>query len=430
MTRGSDRYCRCCGAHLQAAEAAGWPCAACRRRLDMIAEDVPPAVPVGFWDYDDVRLALASRHMGAVIRAYRRHPHHGPRPLPQETVARWAGLTQAQLSRIENGPGIVHLDRLTQWATLLGIPRDRLWFHVPDDPAGEEGDDVRRSEFLRLTGVAATAAATGSLGSLFAADDAAEALAWELWQQRRGALHPSELHPELAAAVSGDVALGSAWIVMDDQSCYAMAHPALVDVFVARRIFGGITRCDASLFASAQTSHDTDQVLRRYVAQDDEHVRVLTTWMTRNPDPVLRVNAAGVLGKLGRIDTTTGVIGALRADADTRHRYVTAVAARVLGLDWESAELLARNVDSAAAARWTPGQVATFSAQLAQETLNPRDGVARWCSLVLLCQLGGPPGDHGRDVTETLQQALRLEPVAENLRAIGSVLAGTSPLAV
>ncbi|MBT2230425.1 helix-turn-helix transcriptional regulator [Nonomuraea sp. NEAU-A123] len=81
-----------------------------------------------------MRSALDQWHMGKVIAAYRAHPHHG-RPLRQETVAAWVGITQPQLSRIENGPPITNLGRLTQWAQLLHIPADRLWFQVPQQRA-------------------------------------------------------------------------------------------------------------------------------------------------------------------------------------------------------------------------------------------------------------------------------------------------------
>jgi tetratricopeptide (TPR) repeat protein len=87
-------------------------------------------VPPEFWDNAEMRNALDRWHMGAVIAAYRNHPFHG-RPLRQETVARWMGLTQAQLSRIENGPAIKDLDKLIQWATLLEIPAHLLWFQIP-----------------------------------------------------------------------------------------------------------------------------------------------------------------------------------------------------------------------------------------------------------------------------------------------------------
>jgi hypothetical protein len=97
---------------------------------------MPPSLPRSFWEHRPIRHALAERHMGLVIRTYRCHPYHGLRPLPQSTVASWFGITQAQLSRIETGPPIVHLDRLSHWARLLGIPAKLLWFHMP--PVAED----------------------------------------------------------------------------------------------------------------------------------------------------------------------------------------------------------------------------------------------------------------------------------------------------
>ncbi|WP_433517746.1 helix-turn-helix domain-containing protein [Nonomuraea sp. CA-143628] len=81
-----------------------------------------------------MRAALGRWHMGRVIAAYRTHQHHG-RPLRQETVAAWVGITQPQLSRIENGPAMVDLGKLTQWARLLDIPTELLWFQVPEQRA-------------------------------------------------------------------------------------------------------------------------------------------------------------------------------------------------------------------------------------------------------------------------------------------------------
>ena len=78
-----------------------------------------------------MREALASWHMGQVIRAYRHHPHHGSRPLSQELVASWLQLTQTQLSRAENGPPVKDLGKLTHWARTLRIPPQHLWFRLP-----------------------------------------------------------------------------------------------------------------------------------------------------------------------------------------------------------------------------------------------------------------------------------------------------------
>ncbi|MER5703681.1 helix-turn-helix transcriptional regulator [Micromonospora sp. NPDC002296] len=99
-------------------------------------------VPATFWEHEPVRRALAARHLGRVIRAFRCHPYHGRNPLPQSAVAGWLGITQAQLSRVENGSAIVHLDRLAHWAQVLRIPAKHLWFALPNQPChfGPEAD--------------------------------------------------------------------------------------------------------------------------------------------------------------------------------------------------------------------------------------------------------------------------------------------------
>jgi hypothetical protein len=76
------RHCTC-GARLARDNASGL-CGPCRRKAaDLLLG--APEVPAEFWEVDSVRDALAARHMGRVILAYRVHPHHG-QPIPQETV--------------------------------------------------------------------------------------------------------------------------------------------------------------------------------------------------------------------------------------------------------------------------------------------------------------------------------------------------------
>ncbi|MEU6795519.1 helix-turn-helix transcriptional regulator [Nonomuraea wenchangensis] len=130
MTDVHARYC-ICGTRLARDNATG-RCAACATGTRSAAGTPagPPEVPPQFWDHPGVRAALDAWHMGRVIAAYRSHPHHG-RPLRQETVAAWVGITQPQLSRIENGPPMTDLGKLTQWARLLRIPPGLLWFQVP-----------------------------------------------------------------------------------------------------------------------------------------------------------------------------------------------------------------------------------------------------------------------------------------------------------
>lgn len=72
----------------------------------------PPVVPPEFWEAPELQAALRSWHMGKVIRAYRRHRYHGYRGLTQTDVARWAGVSQAQVSRLETGPPLLRLDWL------------------------------------------------------------------------------------------------------------------------------------------------------------------------------------------------------------------------------------------------------------------------------------------------------------------------------
>jgi hypothetical protein len=100
----------------------------------MAVRDAPPPVPEGFWRVGVMRDSLAGRHMGHVIRSYRLHPFHGPRPIPQSAVARWLSVSQAALSRMEGGGPVRDLDRLAHCARVLGIPAELLWFRMDDGP--------------------------------------------------------------------------------------------------------------------------------------------------------------------------------------------------------------------------------------------------------------------------------------------------------
>jgi tetratricopeptide (TPR) repeat protein len=125
------RYCRACGTRLARDNQAA-RCTPCQKRQrDTHAQ--PPDLPPAFWHTDLIRDALQTWHIGKVIQAYRRHPFHGDRPLTQELLAGWLGLTQAQLSRIESGSPVTDLAKLTVWARTLQIPGHLLWFKLPED---------------------------------------------------------------------------------------------------------------------------------------------------------------------------------------------------------------------------------------------------------------------------------------------------------
>lgn len=125
-------YCRC-GTHL-AKDNTERQCARCARasRDKLIT---PPEVPSEFWQTDQFRDAFVAQHMGRVARAYRTHPHHyavyGPSGVSQGLLGQWLGLSQPQVSRIENGPPIRNLDTLAYWVRTLRIPPELLWFRLP-----------------------------------------------------------------------------------------------------------------------------------------------------------------------------------------------------------------------------------------------------------------------------------------------------------
>ncbi|WP_225978045.1 helix-turn-helix domain-containing protein [Gandjariella thermophila] len=102
-------------------------CHRCRRsaRSEVFG---PPEVPESFWDHPVFASAFADRDMGALLAAYRHHPQHVNR-ITQDRMATWLGISQAQLSRYENGENpIDRMDRLRHFAAVLGIPPERLWF--------------------------------------------------------------------------------------------------------------------------------------------------------------------------------------------------------------------------------------------------------------------------------------------------------------
>jgi hypothetical protein len=166
VRRTQAQHCRC-GTRL-AADHAGLLCSACERQPGSTFM-AAPSVPPDFWLTPKMRAALTSRHMGNVILAYRLHSWHG-RAIPQTTIAAWAGLGQASVSRLETGPVPQDLRRLTDWAQVLRIPARLLWFDMPptvgsravsgDDGGGtrtEEVSPTRRRDALALTGLALTA---------------------------------------------------------------------------------------------------------------------------------------------------------------------------------------------------------------------------------------------------------------------------------
>ena len=165
-TSRSWRSCRSCGGRL-AADNRMDLCSPCLRRSELEPATAGPRMPDEFWDQPELRAALEQRHFGRVVKAYRQ-ARGGD--VTQALIARWLGVSQVQVSRIERGRSAVNdLQKLDRWARSLRIPPDRLWFTLspqtsdayrdqastPNLPPAtdSDGDDVRRRQFLKAAGV-------------------------------------------------------------------------------------------------------------------------------------------------------------------------------------------------------------------------------------------------------------------------------------
>ncbi|HEX5115157.1 MAG TPA: hypothetical protein VFW65_08160 [Pseudonocardiaceae bacterium] len=131
-----------------------------------IGTDRAPDFGRDFWFTDQMRDAFANHDMGTVVRTYRYHPGHGHKPLPQDAVSRWLGITQPQLSRIESGRNRVDtLGKLVHYAQALKMPADLLWFPLPNSSS----DPLPRVDaILALPDGPLVPAASVSIGSTIA----------------------------------------------------------------------------------------------------------------------------------------------------------------------------------------------------------------------------------------------------------------------
>jgi transcriptional regulator with XRE-family HTH domain len=175
MTRQRRRTCGTCGARLAADNRRGI-CSPCARQAAN-EDTAAPTMPAEFWDEPGLKKALAERHFGHIIRAYRKARNC---EVTQAQVARWLGISQVQVSRIESGRSSVNdLTKLDRWAKTLRIPQRCLWFSLsaqssdvpstgPSSPilrsATDGGrDDVRRRQFLKAARTGAATAGSSLL---------------------------------------------------------------------------------------------------------------------------------------------------------------------------------------------------------------------------------------------------------------------------
>ncbi|MCK2240191.1 MULTISPECIES: bacterial transcriptional activator domain-containing protein [unclassified Crossiella] len=128
------RRCAGCGKVL-AADNTARLCSSCHRDQRDQLRTPPAQLRNEFFETDEFEAAFQSENIGKVFRAYRNHPRHLQlfgTALTQELLGRWLGLTQAQVSKLEMGlRQEENLSTLRNYAKILHLPQDRLWFDLP-----------------------------------------------------------------------------------------------------------------------------------------------------------------------------------------------------------------------------------------------------------------------------------------------------------
>src|SRR2546423_8609447 len=127
------RRCQGCQAVL-AADNTARLCSKCHREQRDQLRTPPAQLRNEFFETNEFRTAFESQHIGKVLKAYRNHPGHLQllgKALNQELLGRWLGLTQAQVSKLENGKPEQNLETLRRFAKILHLPQHLLWFDFP-----------------------------------------------------------------------------------------------------------------------------------------------------------------------------------------------------------------------------------------------------------------------------------------------------------
>ncbi|HVQ95113.1 MAG TPA: hypothetical protein VMU51_29035 [Mycobacteriales bacterium] len=253
-------------------------------------------------------------------------------------------------------------------------------------------------------------------------------LALAMCHQRTLRIHRSELPDDVAEYIrvkdygSAATLKDHSFLRIDPHGNYHFAHRSLVDYFVAQGMFAEIQVAKSGRLAGVQTTHDTDQIVKDLVSEDRATIPTLRHWLYDSPEPLLRVNSAGILAKLGDPVVGDDVVRALRQDSGARHLYLTAIIARVLAIEWTSAAQLADEIDPTGGTGVEQRRSDTLTRlafYLVQEVHNRSDIVARWSSARALVQLSDNSPQH---VGQVLGEALKVEASRETRQAIADAL--------
>ena len=404
------------------------------------AMNLPSLVfPEEVWGLPQTRKALVERDLTSLYRLARRYGYS------QTRIAQSVGKSQPQVSEIMNSK-VPHrasnLDVVHRHANAFRMPLHArlLFLGVTADEIEREAkridrrEELRRRELLRAalalsaTGVADWQNFSQRMIAKMTDRDYLKWFAWELHLGNTVACYPASLPSELAEWAVAEAALPvPGFVFRDEEGRLQLVDHALKDILIAQTLSADILLKESTRFALVQTSHATDRILGRFITSERQYEDTLQRWMTDSPDPIIRVNSAGVLAKTQESDVSEAALGQLGKDIEIRQRYTTAVASRVLGMDWVSAEQRAQLVGSISLWRDLPSVTALKTIRaLTRELSSSADAGARWCSAVLLSSFRD---DYPGEIRDIFHEVLPTESSREVLRVISRSLARKDTIA-
>ncbi|WP_433734815.1 twin-arginine translocation signal domain-containing protein [Nocardia sp. CA-129566] len=165
---------------------------------------------------------------------------------------------------------------------------------------------------------------------------------------------------------------------MNRRDFMTMAAVATANAVLVNDLGASLAGGDVGPLGTVQTSHVVDRAIATVI--DKPVLRRLQRWMETEDSDIVRVNAAGILAKAPGQPAADHVAAVLQHDADVQARYLTAVVARVLGIDHATAAEYVSDPYALPA-------VHLAAQRLAAEAINPNDVGARWCSATMLARL-------------------------------------------
>ncbi len=181
--------------------------------------------------------------------------------------------------------------------------------------------------------------------------------------------------PAVVKAYERVLGIGQLGGDMNRRDFFKVASLVAGNTKIAAELTASIADNDPGPLAAVQTTHGTDLAIAALA--DRGTVAYLRRWLDDGDNPVLRVNAAGILAKVPGQADAAYVTAALDRDPAVSSRYMTAVIARVCGLDWPVAAQLTANPAG------FPHPV-LVAQKFAREVVSDRDAGARWCAAAML----------------------------------------------